>query len=275
MIWFNYALIQYMPNPKRRETINIGLIIFLKETADIRITSSYSKVRIIDGSSSQSDLSELKESMISLTRFAQSRDEALHILSNIGAGISFSNMGQFAIDHLSQYDAKASRLFDELVAPYPSREKQTTSHHRLNTKLKRKFETLNILAKDASELSKHKIVQNYPINEKMGLTADFLLKNGKFHLSEVIDFNVNDTQSKLKETSLKMFTFMEGRKALEDVNCYFVFSAKHNKEHELTQHINLAQEYSDKMFNIDSDSDFNQYISMISELTQTDIPIMH
>lgn len=274
MQWFDYALIKYTPNPKRGETINVGLIIFLDQTADIRITSSYSKVRLIDGGSTSTDLNKLKDSMLSLIGISKTPDETLRILSSLGSGISFSNKGQFALVDKGQYEAKVKRLFDELVVPYATKPKPPGTQ-RLNTRLKRKFESLELLAKDASELSKHKVVQNYPINKKMGLTADFLLKNGEFHLSEVIDFNVNDTQSKLKETSFKMFTFMEGRKVLNNVNCYFVYSADHKKEHEVIQHINLAQGYSDKMFNIDSDNDFKQYISMISDLTHTEIPVMH
>lgn len=275
MQWFDYALIKYTPNPKRGETINIGIVVFMPQTTDIMITSSYSKVRIIDGESTHEDLDRLKHSMLTMIKFCETPEESYDTLCRFSKGISLSNKGQFALDDLNQYVSKVKQLFEDLVMPYAARMGHK-GESRLYTQLKNKFKSLELLAKDASELSKHKIVQNYPINENMGLTADFLLKNGIYHLSEVIDYNVNNTHSKLKETSLKMMTFMESKKTLHDeVNCYFVYSATQKKESEVIQHLNLAESYSNKMFNVNSTDDFKQYIAMVSELTQTEIPLLH
>lgn len=275
MFWFDYALIRYMPNPKRGETINVGLVIFRESGVDVRVLSSPAKVRMIDGLSSLSDIYRLKESMQQLTQIVTTPTEQYRLLSSFNSGLFLSSRAQFALDELSQYEDKVNKLFSDLVKPFPSKEKviHTT---RLTTTLKNKFAALNLLAKDSSELSKHKIVHNYPINEKMGLSADFLLKNGVYHLSEVVDFNVHDTPAKLKETSLKVMTFMASQKALsEPVKCYFVYSATAEKESDITHHLNLAEDYSDKMFNIDSKDDYKNYLMMISELANSYAPSLH
>ncbi|WP_020161287.1 DUF3037 domain-containing protein [Methylobacter marinus] len=275
MIWFDYALIRYMPNPKRGETINLGLVVFRESGIDVKVLSSSAKVRMIDGESSQLDIDQLKESIQHLVQVAETSDEQYQLLSLLSDSVFLSNKSQFAVDELSQYENKVDRLFNDLVKPFASKEKSIRTS-RLSTQLKHKFEALNLLAKDVSELSKHKIVPNYPINENMGLTADFLLKNGIYHLSEVVDFNVNDAQSKLKETSLKIMTFMMSKKVLSSpVNCYFVYSATPKRENEIIQHINMAEEYSHKIFNMDSSDDYKKYMTLISELTHTELTIMH
>jgi len=275
MFWFDYALIRYMPNPKRGETVNVGMVVFLEIGVDVRVLSSPAKARMIDGSSSQSDIDKLKDSMQKLTTIAKTTDEQYQILSSFNSRLFLSSKAQFALDELSQYNDKVAQLFSDLVKPFASKEKIIHTA-RLATTLKNKFATLNLLAKDSSELSQHKIVHNYPISEKTGLSADFLLKNGIYHLSEVVDFNVHDTQAKLKETSLKVMTFMASKKALSGpVNCYFVYSATTEKESEITHHLNLAEDYSDKMFNINSKDDSNKYFNMIVELAHSQMPRFH
>lgn len=275
MFWFDYALIRYMPNPKRGEIINVGLVIFREAGIDVRVLSSPAKVRMVDGMSSQLNIDQLKESMQKLLQIVKTPTEQYELLSNFKSSLFLSSKAQFALDELAQYDDKVNKLFNDLVKPCAVKEKiiHTT---RLATQLKHKFAALDLLAKDTSELSKHKIVHNYPISESMGLSADFLLKNGVYHLSGVVDFNVNDIQSKLKETSFKVMTFMASKKALNGpVNCYFVYSASAEKEGVITHHLNLAEDYCNKMFNIDSKDDSNKYFNMISELAHSQIPRLH
>lgn len=275
MLWFDYALIRYTPNPKRGETINIGLVVFMETGIDVRILSSSAKVRMIDGVSSQMDIDRIKESMQQLTQIVATPDEQYQLLSTFNKGLFLSSKAQFALDELSQYNDKVDQLFNDLVKPFPGNEKVIRSS-RLTTKLKNRFASLKLLAKDSSELSKHKIVHNYPISEKTGLSADFLLKNGVYHLSEVIDFNVNDVQIKLKETSLKVMTFMASETALSGpVKRYFVYSASSDKEKLITHHLNLAEDYSDKMFNIDSNDEYQKYMTMISEFAHIQMPSLH
>jgi len=275
MFWFDYALIRYTPNVKRGETINVGLVVFKETGIDVKVLASNAKVRMIDGASSQIDIDKLKESMQRLTQKVNTPDEQYQLLSSFASGLFLSNKAQFALDELSQYDDKVAKLFSDLVKPFSSKEKIIHAA-RLTTELKNKFSALNLLAKDTSELSQHKIVHNYLLSEKTGLYADFLLKNGIYHLSEVVDFNVNDTQAKFKETSLKAMTFMAGKKALsEPVNCYFVYSASAKKESEIIQHLNLVEDYSDKMFNMDSKEDQSNYLAMISELAHSQMPSLH
>lgn len=272
---FDYAVIRYMPNPIRGEIINIGLVIFT-ESIDIRLLKSASKLRMFDNSSSQKAILDVKESLESLYSFTSNFDDFSKMLLNFPGGVKLSSKATFSVDHISQYEAKIVGLFETLVKPYSTRETTIKHNTRLITNLKRRFSSIELLAQDPSELSEHKIVSNYMLNESNGLTADFLLKNGKFHLTEVIDYDVSDTNAKFKETTMKLMTFAEGEKALDgDVASYFVYSASAQKEREVIQQINLAESYSTKMFNIASKDDEALYFQIIENAVGRSLPLVH
>jgi len=270
MFWFDYALIRYMPNPKRGEIINLGLVIFNERGTDIRMLESSTKMRLIG---SQIDLIELQNSMQNMSLIADTLEGKYKLLSSFNGAVFLSDKGRFSLDDLGQYEAIVSRLFIDLVKPISIHNE--VRHSRLTTQLRDKFSTLNMLAKDASELSRHKIVPNYPIKDT-GLSADFLLKNGIFHLSEVVDFNVNDTQSKLRETALKIMTFATSKEELgEPVACYFVYSASSEKDKFITNHLNMAEKHSDKLFNLSSKDEEKSYFRLISEFAGMAMPSIH
>ncbi|ELY1990396.1 DUF3037 domain-containing protein [Vibrio harveyi] len=275
MQWFDYAVVRYMPNPMRGEVVNIGLIVF-KDTIDIRLLKSASKLRMLDNSSSQKMMLEVKHSLVSLSDYAATAEEFNNLLASFPGGITLSETASFSVDHFSQYESKVEKLFEALIKPYSVRESSNRTNTRLITTLKRKFSSIELLAKDESGLSEHKIVSNYMLNEATGLTADFLLKNGKFHLTEVIDYDVLDTKSKLKETTMKLMTFAEGQKSLEGEVCsYFVYSASAKKEQEVIQQINLAENYSTNIFNIASKDDEASYFQIIENAVGRSLPLVH
>lgn len=275
MITFDYSIIRYMPNQKRGEIVNIGIIVFTGPEVDVHLLNGAAKLRVLDGQSSINDLISYEQILHEAKSITKDKNEFIKFLSLFGKSVKISAPAQFNIDHAGQYDAQINKLFNELVKPFASRE-PITKTSRIQTLVKNKLDSLNLLAKSADELSYHKVVQNYPISKNSGFSADFLLKNGKFHISEVIDYNVNDINAKFKETTLKVMTFMEGKKHLgNDVGCYFVYSASSAIEKEISAHLNLANDYSEALFNLASKRDESSYFEMISNLAGRDSPVFH
>lgn len=275
MFWFDYSIIRYLPNPKRGEIVNIGLAIYRPSGIDIRILNNSTKARIIDGSSDLEDFIALEDSLKNITKDIESPEGQLSMLRLLPAGITVSEMNSFSIPDIGKYESKVNRLFNELIKPFAA-QSRAYGHSRFQTRLKNTFRKMELLADDISELSKHKVVANYPIDSGSGLTADFLVKNGFYHMSEVIDFNVNDTKAKFRETTMKLMTFMEGKRNLDEhVNCYFVYSASAEKEKDIVSHLNLVEDYSDKLFNFVSKQDEASYFQLMSEVTGMDLPRIH
>lgn len=276
MITFEYSIIKYMPDPKRGEIVNVGLVVFNAGRADVRVLNASAKVRIIDGTTRIEDLESLKEGITSVAALADNPKQAIELLKSFRASSSFlSEPSCFVLDDINQYEKRVSALFNELVKPYSSKEKVIKSS-RIHTYVKNIFQGMEILGKDVDDLSRHKVIYNYPLNENSGFSADFLLKNGKFHMTEAIDFNLNDPSAKFKETTMKVMTFMEGRKFLGDDSArYFVYFASAAKEKEVIPHINLAEEYSDKIFNLESKEEHTEYFGLMSSLVGRDLLRVH
>lgn len=276
MITFKYSVIKYMPDPKRGEIVNVGLVVFRDSKVDIRVLNASAKARILDGASETTDIDSLKQGLQSIASLASSAEQAIEFLSSFGKSSTYlSEIDVFILDDINQYEKRVSNLFNDLVKPFSTKDR-ASRNSRISTYLKNTFERMEILGKDHDDLSRHKIVHNYPLSDKTGFSADFLLKNGKFHITEAIDFNVNDTNAKFKETTMKVMTFMEGRKALgEDSARYFVYAASAAKEKEVIAHLNLAEEYSDKLFNLDSNDEKLQYFGLMSSLVGSTLLHVH
>ena len=58
-----YCLIQFTPDPKRNETINIGLAVFMPDSTTVNMSESIRKIRAVDGVLSTNDLKNV-ESML-------------------------------------------------------------------------------------------------------------------------------------------------------------------------------------------------------------------
>lgn len=266
MIKFTYAVIRYMASASRQEIVNVGIIVFKPEGIDIRILSSAAKVRLLDGSSKQEDLESLKSHFKEICSEYTDPAEQLRVLNLFKGRAFISSPAFFGIDELSQYESKVSNIFNKLVKPHIAKKRKYSS--RFATDIKNIFKQMEILAHDSSEIEDHKVVHNYQISN--GLSADFLLKNGAYHLTETIDYNLNDLNAKHKETSLKLLTFIEG-----DVKSYFVYRATPEKEFEVTQQIDLAESYSDKVFNFSSKNDKSKYFELINSAVGTGLSLAH
>lgn len=279
MMKFEYSVIKYTPDPRRGEIVNIGLVIFGNTPAgqmDVRMLHSAAKIRMLDGLTATESIDSLKSAIEEISQFGKNPEEIHNIFNSFGKSSGYlGNIGYFVIDDENQYEKRVSNLFNELVRPFATRENSPRTS-RIHTIIKNKFQSLELLGKDSDDLSRHKVVYNYLISNKTGVTADFLLKNGRYHITEAIDFNVNDISAKFKETSLKVMAFMEGRKSLgQETASYFVYNVSKEKEDRFLSHLNLVDGYSDRMFNLSSKTEKDDYFSLMSNLAGREVLRLH
>lgn len=269
MKWFNYSIIKYMPNPKRGEVVNIGLVVFKDPELDIRLLDKPSKVNLLDNTVNYDDILKLEEKFKEIANIIQNPDEQFCLLKGSGYGLFLSERASFSVDSENKetYEKEVIELYNELIK-LPTRKKDT-SNYRIQTILKEKFESLNIFSKNRDELANHKVLQNYKFDDSNPeLVADFMLKNGKYHLTETVDFNINNKNEKLKEACLKTMIFSESQRVYgeELVKRYFVYSADAKKENEITTTLNFVQKNCERMYNIESKEDELKYFDEIAKL---------
>lgn len=273
MIWFDYSILKYMPDPKRGEIINVGIVVFRASGVDVRLLNNASKIRMFDGTTSFIELQKLNDTVSRICGINKDPVEQYERLKIFGTAMFVSDLSSFSIPNIGSYEKYVSGLFSDLVRPHSSREPRR-SNSRFFTRTKIEFQNLKLLAKNDSEIDEHKIVPHYLIDKNSGIEADFMLKNGKYHMSELIDFNVENIQPKFKETSLKTMTFITGKRLLsENMGCYFVYSASASKDKDIIPHLSLAEDHCDKMFNFDSADEKAAYFQLLSELTGNELPL--
>lgn len=271
MNWFDFSIIKYMPNVKRGEIINIGLVIYGPNGVDFKFIDNYAKARMLDGVTNDLSIKNLNSSLSDIL-LTQDLNDGIELINELKKGIFLTKVSSFQLGKFETYNQKVQKIYDDLIKPYSliePRPRKTTC--RLMSDIKRKLNRQSLLSNNRDDLFNHKIIPSYVLSEKSGITADFMLKNGVYHMSSVVDFNVADTALKFKETGLKVLSFHEGEKQIsKDIKKYFVYSADMKKENEISGHLGLVDGNCDIMFNMNSDNDSRRYYELMVDLTNTD-----
>ncbi|WP_431621956.1 DUF3037 domain-containing protein, partial [Enterobacter asburiae] len=197
MITFKYSLIRVTPSLEKGETINVGMIVYRDNEIDVRMINSVSKLRAIDKGLNLEYLEDLTSSFFDVSKVM----EDIHLLPRLFKGsLSLSDFGVFTVSNMALYESKINELMARLVNP------QRASHKRITRKIffdiKETFVKNGIFGKHDEDLYHHKVVANYPISSDEGLMADFLLKNGKYHLTETIDFRSENVKKQMGDAAV-------------------------------------------------------------------------
>lgn len=265
MLSFDYSLIKYTPDRRRGEVINIGLVVF-KQKPEIHMLPTHNKLRLLDGESGIEDLNELRESFLEIASIGNTSEEQYNLLTSMSGSITLSTKAYFSVESKVQYQSKVAELFSQLVKPpvIPLKEERQS---RIVTKIKREFKKLDILAKDPAQIDEHKVIPNFELSDQTGLTVDFLLKNGSYHITEAIDFNIHKIKPKYNETTMKTLAFIESREIFgNQAQRYLAYTVSAAKENQVRQHLNLAEKHCERMFNLESGQDSSNYYQMMENL---------
>lgn len=265
-----YSLIQFTPDRKRNETINIGLVAFMPDSIVVNLCESIRKIRAVDGAISGNDLKNI-ESMLQKI-FSKSVPESQEIESRfeflkliLPDTYQLSTLGCFSAATREEANLKISLLMNELVIP-PRPVITRERGARIITNLRSIFRQHDLFSDSVDDIFNHRIVEKFPISEKSSLRADFALKNGVYHITETIDLGARDASVKFKEAGLKSFVMAKAKLELgKETKCYAVYSASAADEKDKSEAIDLLSEGSDFIFNLRSQKDKVDYIQRMEE----------
>ncbi|AVX37795.1 DUF3037 domain-containing protein [Yersinia massiliensis] len=253
---FKYSLIRITPNLEKGETINVGLIVYLDEDIDVRMLHSVSKLRAIDKSLDLNYLEELTGNLFHLS----SAINDIKMLPRLFKGsLSLSEFGVFTVGSSDNYEAKLNELMNRLVNPHKK------PYKRVNKKIffdiRDMFSKQGILGKYSEDIFEHKVVANYPISAEEGLVADFLLKNGKYHLTETLDFRTENVKKQMGEAAISALTI---NKAVEiysnNIDSFVIYAAETMAQENSAKHqLNLLGKHTDNLINAFSRDDMMVY----------------
>jgi len=253
---FKYSLIRVTPNLEKGETINVGLIVYLDDIIDVRMLNSVTKLKAIDKGLNQEYLDELSLSLFDLS----SKINDVYMLPHLFKGsLSLSSFGMFTVKSDESYEIKISELMNRLVNPH--RQQHKKSKRRVFFDIKETFVKQGIFSKYSEDLYQHKIVANYPISDEEGLVADFLLKNGKYHLTETIDFRSENIKKQMGEAAVSALTIAKAEEIYSsNIDSFVIYAAETTaQEKSAKQQLNLLEKHTNHLINAFSKDDMQLY----------------
>jgi hypothetical protein len=270
---YNYAVIQFSAHPSRNERLNLGLVIFGEGGLDVRPAKQLDKLKAIsaalDPEAVRSTILRLPE--IDAFALKQGIADAAARLSDLClfAPVSFSAMGQFFAPDAAIYEQCVGNLLTKLVEPEPAPTKFVRKRpSRLLTTVKSVLKARRILAKRGEGLEAHRVVTGHEIAE--GLSADLLLKNGAFHVVEIVDASADETPIKraIQTIGMSALVFEHARMSFgdENTNAKLIYQASVANERALTPSLRAAEHQGAKLVNWESQDERAAFLSRFAAL---------
>jgi hypothetical protein len=262
--FFDYAVLRVIPNQRRGECVNIGIAVFIDGGVDVRVLPTMGKVIALDANVNTAELRDLPKAIASWVGNSRSTQEKHSALRNMGI-VAVTDLGRFSIAKSSGYDAMVDGLMKSLVSPVVAAGRRIPSNQRIVTTLKAKFTTQKILGADETDIAKHLVVPNYPIDSTEGLFADFALKNTVYHVTETADLRAQSS-SNIERVRVASLAAIKLDKATQSfgskTKCYVVYASNKGTSE---QPINLLDDYADEIFHLDSRSEMAKYMELIMD----------
>jgi hypothetical protein len=255
---FKYAVITAIPDPRRGERVNIGIIVFLSDQLDIRF-SDLPKVTAIAGGGNWADYADRVAGRLR-KRFSTDNDPARLIKRASEPIIRFSEIGWFSISDETLYEARVSDILETLVKkPRPETRPKSS---RINTEMAGEFRRANVLAGPRESLEDRKVVRDYYISKEEELRADFVVKNGAMHATATLDLRkraVHISHAALPALILDKAVKMFG----SDTKRFGVYAAQQSTLPQFKAHLTILADYADNIYNWLDPDDRRAYTRII------------
>lgn len=186
---FDFSMLSFSPAGARDERINIGIVVFRDDGADVRLGKRLERVRTISAAVDVEDLRALTSNIRDLDRrcleLGQSTLQSRLELVSSMAPIAASRPGRFSANGDAEYEQRIRSILAAMVDAEPSNKAVRIKRSKLVTQVKRLFRQERVLAAKGEQLDSHRIVAGFELDE--GLVADFVLRNGAMHVVETVD----------------------------------------------------------------------------------------
>ncbi|HET6807215.1 MAG TPA: DUF3037 domain-containing protein [Frateuria sp.] len=259
-----------MPDPRRGEWVNIGVVVFLDGRLDVRLLTNYSKLRILAPMLDMGFTEDLASGWERLCDGIDSVAERQAMLATFPL-VHASPLGQFIADPRG-YDDQVRAIMRDLVVP-PAQPREDVPATRLETQLRTIFQRSRLLGRKPSDIDRHMVVHKFPIEREAGLYADFALRNGSMRLTETIDFRVKPEQIKsIKrgQAALKAITLNRADELFKGTCVPSVVYAAEPETLELIQpSLTMLGGYAQRLYDALNPQDMADYMDMMHQAAQS------
>lgn len=257
---YSYSLIRAVPDRRRGEWINVGLVVYWPDHLDVHVLPTHTKLRMLAPSVDGTLLESLQCDWSLLCEGIEGIGERQRLLSRLPF-LHASPLANF-VATATTYRAAIDSIMRDLVfpPPQPRREPRTSG---VQVTLREHFEHAQIFARDPGEIHRHKVVQHFPIDAGSGLTADFALQNGKMRFTETVDFRVKEDQfaQKRHQVGTKAVTLDRATKRFPNCQTFVVYAARPESLPLIQPSLSLLADYADQLIDMNNEGDLQRYLS--------------
>jgi hypothetical protein len=234
--------------------VNIGLVVFLDATLDVRF-AELQKLRALTGRDWEQYIQSYRARANALA--LEATDEVrLKALGSLNSVIIPSSFGWLEAADSESYEQRVREIMRGFIER--SGEPHAPREPRINTEIALAFRRHKILAKAGDDLASHKVVRNVEFPHHRGLKADFVLKNGAFHVTATLD--LRKINVRLDEACLKAVVLDKAKHEFEgDKRLFGVYAVPPADATTFKDHIDLLRDYADEIFNWSDPSESTKY----------------
>lgn len=241
---FEYAILMAEPDPRRGERVNVGLVVFLPDRIDVRF-SDLAKVRALAAGDWAEYIKDANRRLMSLFLPDQQPHALMRRFSLLEPIIRFSDLGWFSIERPEQYEERVKSILATLVnRPKPGARPKST---RINTEIAREFRRTKVLARPDEGIGDHRVVRDFYVSEEEELKADFLVRNGIYHVTATLD--LRRASNDISQATLKAVVLDKARQVFGAGSRRFGVYAAPPAVTETRPHIAILRDYADETFN--------------------------
>jgi len=243
---YKYAILTAVPDQTRGERVNVGIVIFRNSELDVRFTG-VSKISAISGGEWSAYAAETTERMREVFSAYEEPEQFVVRFSVLEQLIQFSEISWFSAASAEEYEVRAKQVLDAFVRKPKEDVPQKMRSSKINTEIAAVFRHAKLLAKSDETIEDHKIIRDYYISQEEQLRADFVHKNGAFHVTATLDLRRPTVD--LGQAALKAIVLDKASDcALGDTKRYAVFAVE-PESRQFKAHVELLHDYSDRAFN--------------------------
>jgi hypothetical protein len=243
---YEYAVLTAVPNPRRGERVNVGVIVFRPDGLDVRFNDAERKLRALTGDNWKDRIAGAEARLKNLFEPNLGVEKLIEKIRILDPLFQASALGELHPQKEEEYGTLVEQIVSSLVAVVPKREKPETTTRRINTEIVDAFSNTDVIAKRDETIEDHKMVRNFAIDSEEGLVADFALKNGKLIVAATLDLRLQSAE--LKDAALKSVTLDKARKNLGTVKTVGVYAVDNDMRKDFRQHIAMLGGYADEMY---------------------------
>ncbi len=259
----HYSVLRLIPDASRGECVNFGLVVFLADRLDVRVHPELAKIRALNPNIDTGLLRALPTHLDSLLSPLTDTAARHRVLSTFPL-FRASELGHFDCA-AADYESNVSRLLERLVLT-PSR--PTIKYpSRLEATMKAAFKRSKLLADDPSQIH-HRVVQNYPVAEAEGLSADFAIRNGKMHFTAALDLRGAEStlrQDKRGQAALKAMMLHRAQQRFRGCRRIGVYITEPSTREIVEQHIAMLCNDAHECFDFGIQEERAAYMERIQE----------